>query len=249
MRKAEHAYDIFNEMKGAGIQPDAKTYMKMMDVCVLRNETGRALELFREATASMAAPDVDLYNSFLNVLAEAGDAVIFDAFDELGNDSKNMTIKPNQQTYNTLIKACTKLRRETDPGPDDPLPTDETGMHEREVLLSSRAAERAEKALSIYEEMCRPSAPVKPDTETYDILMDVCYIAKDPAKARDLLEQMTGRGIPPSITTYNKMLNTFVIADDPSITDVFNVLKTGYAPPFLNFQPTYTINSFTNNPL
>ena len=228
MGKAETAYDIFKEMKDSGIQPDTKTYMKMMDVCVLHSETGRALSLFKEASEHMPVPDVALYNSFLNVLAEAGDVVIFDAFKEIGSDTSNLNIKPNQQTYNTLIKACTRLRRQGDPGPDDPLPTDEQGMSEREQLLRTRSAERSQKAFSIYAEMVLPSATVQPNTETYSILMDVCCLSTDTARARSLLDDMRGRAITPTITTYNKMLNVFFAAGDPAITDVFTMLKAGY---------------------
>eukprot|EP01063_Lacrimia_lanifica_P022482 TRINITY_DN3005_c0_g1_i5.p1 TRINITY_DN3005_c0_g1~~TRINITY_DN3005_c0_g1_i5.p1 ORF type:complete len:756 (+),score=335.62 TRINITY_DN3005_c0_g1_i5:41-2308(+) len=238
MGKAETAYELFDEMKEHGIQPDVVTYIKMMGVCCLNKETDRAYDLFQEASEKMVVPDIELYNAFVNVLAEAGDPEVFDSFQRFTTDRTN-NLKPNHKTYNTMIKVCTKLRREGDPGPNDPLPTDEDGLRSREELIAIRNTERQQKGLAIYSEMCDNNCPVKPNADTYGALLDVCHLTKDIERARSVVDDMQARGLVPTITTYNKLMMVFVAANDPAIREIFDMLKQRNDPgPNLE---TYTI--------
>eukprot|EP01064_Diplonema_japonicum_P009991 TRINITY_DN17374_c0_g1_i1.p1 TRINITY_DN17374_c0_g1~~TRINITY_DN17374_c0_g1_i1.p1 ORF type:complete len:892 (+),score=218.73 TRINITY_DN17374_c0_g1_i1:53-2728(+) len=238
MGKADTAFEIFDEMKEAGIQPDLATYIKLLNVCVLNHDTQKAIHLFDEAIENKIIPDVSLYNAFINVLAEAGDELIFEIFSQLSTLLQHLNIKPNQQTYNVLIKACTQLRRPGDPSPDDDLPTNKSDMQIREDLIRERNTERTRKAFEIYEQMCKPTSPVKLDVVTYTTLMDVCAITGDTEKARELLEDMKQRDVSPTILTYNKMMNVFVSADDESIVEIFDVLRNGD-------EPTLNLESYT----
>eukprot|EP01062_Namystynia_karyoxenos_P040019 TRINITY_DN2917_c0_g1_i1.p1 TRINITY_DN2917_c0_g1~~TRINITY_DN2917_c0_g1_i1.p1 ORF type:complete len:882 (+),score=319.89 TRINITY_DN2917_c0_g1_i1:77-2722(+) len=228
MGRAEAAYEVFGEMKRQGIKPDKATYVKMMDVCVIRSETDRASDLFRESKRTCILPDIEMYNAYMNVLAEAGDAHIFTVFDEVVKDVDHLNLKPNQVTYNTLIKACCKLKRPDEGSPRGPLDATERARLEEEKLEWN--VHRASKAFRLYEQMCEKNSPVQPNVDTYNTLIDVCSLTQDIARARELMRDMQARDHAPTITTYNRYLNVFVAADDDGIVDVFNILKQQQGP-------------------
>eukprot|EP01065_Artemidia_motanka_P035359 TRINITY_DN43283_c0_g1_i1.p1 TRINITY_DN43283_c0_g1~~TRINITY_DN43283_c0_g1_i1.p1 ORF type:complete len:901 (+),score=308.83 TRINITY_DN43283_c0_g1_i1:61-2703(+) len=237
MGRADAAYDVFEEMKRAGIKAAKETYVKMMDVCVLRGETERAGDLFREAKRKCILPDIEMYNAYMNVLAEAGNEHIFTVFDEVCKDYDHLNIKPNQVTYNTLIKACCKLRRPGEGMRRGPLDAAERAQLEEEEIEWNK--HRAREAFKLYEQMCEKTSPVQPNVDTYNTLIDVCCITKDIAKARDLMRDMQARDHTPTITTYNRYLNVFVAADDDGIVEVFQILKQPSGP-YPNLE-SYTI--------
>jgi pentatricopeptide repeat protein len=201
MGLTERAFALFNEMKDeAGIVPDTSVFVIMMDVCVLGKDKKRAFGLFEEAKSRGTTPDIKLCNALMNVLAESGDDQVFEVFEEIRTGRIGMNVRPSQDTYNLLMKACV-------------------------------VSKNTERALNLYREMIGKVCPIKPDTVTYNILMDVCAINKDIETVRSLVLDMRRRDVVATITTYNKMMNVFVEAQDPGIVELFDdIRKNGPTP-------------------
>uniref|UniRef100_A0A7S1JBE8 PROP1-like PPR domain-containing protein n=1 Tax=Eutreptiella gymnastica TaxID=73025 RepID=A0A7S1JBE8_9EUGL len=204
----EKAWEVFNQMNAMGIKPDKQTYMHMMDVCVLNHETERAHELLAEAKAHQILPDADLYNRLLNVLAESSDPTIFQTFE----DMLGLTIKPNQDTYNILMKACEKMRN-----PDKAFslyadmsskqsPVKPNMITYNTLIDICKHARDTERARNLLYDMTRRSVPVK--IATYNRIMKVFVEALDPGCV-DLFNTVRNDGPQADLETYTILLTYY----------------------------------------
>eukprot|EP00760_Papus_ankaliazontas_P003321 PhM_4_TR1154/c0_g2_i1/m.3435 len=199
----DRAFALFEELKDeAGIVPDTSVFVVMMDVCVMGKDKRRAFQLYEEARSQGNTPDIKLCNALMNVLAELGDDQVFEVFEDIRSGRVGHNVRPTQDTYNILMKACVQSKH-----PD--------------------------RALGIYRDMTSKSCLVKPDTITYNILMDVCALNKDIDTVRSLVLDMRRRDVPATITTYNKMMNVFVEAEDAGIVEIFEDIRRNGPPPNL----------------
>ena len=201
----DKAWEIFQQMNQMGIKPDKKTYMHMMDVCVLKRDTQKACELMAEAKAHQILPDVDLYNSLMNVLAESRDPSIFQTFDEM----TSLTIKPNQDTYNILMKSCEKSENATRAfalyadmsAKGSPV---KPNLQTYNILMDvCRVTKDTQKVRSLLDDMKKRGLPIT--IATYNRIMRVFVKAKDPG-AVDLFNTIRRDGPQPNLETYTILL-------------------------------------------
>ncbi len=212
----ERAHNYFAELKAnKHIKLNKYVYIKMMDVCSIKSEKQTAFRLFDEAETQGIPQDTQLYNALMNVLAECSDPGIEGVFERLKSDKKGLGIKPDQDSYNILLKAYYKMKNSV-------------------------------QAFAVYKEMSSPGCPIKPDVVTYGILLDVCAMKRDVKLASELILDLKARNVTPSISTYCRLMNVFVQANDPGIATVFEDIKQHGPKPNLEAY-TVLLTFYQNN--
>ena len=201
----ERAYLLYDEMRERGLKIAKSVVVVMLDVCAARQDKAKAYGLLAEAKAAGLRLDIQLYNSLLNVLAEAGDAQIFDELKRLKVDKEGLGLKPNTESYNLAIKACLKMRDL------------EGAMGIYAELCDPQGP-----------------AVAGPNAVTFATLFDLCSLEKDAATATKLMAAIKASQIPVTIHTHCRYLNVFVAAADPRAVQLFEESKRSGPRPDLD---------------
>eukprot|EP01006_Ploeotia_vitrea_P019100 TRINITY_DN51183_c0_g2_i1.p1 TRINITY_DN51183_c0_g2~~TRINITY_DN51183_c0_g2_i1.p1 ORF type:complete len:798 (-),score=74.75 TRINITY_DN51183_c0_g2_i1:96-2489(-) len=220
----DKAMDVFSIMNDVGIKPDKLTYVKMMDVCAIQRDVTRAQELFSEAKSFNIPPDVDLYNALLNVQAVAADETIFKTF----QDMQELTIKPNQLTFNTLMKACETIKNpekafelyEEMLSPQCHVKPDTTTYNTlMDVCCIKQDTPRAADLLM---DMKNTGVPIS--VTTYNRIMNVFAQANHDGIV-DLFKAISKDGPRPNLESHTILLSYYCKKMDPGILTVFDDMK------------------------
>eukprot|EP01083_Nonionella_stella_P268465 907576_1 len=97
--------DDFEEMLGRGEQPDAFTFSALFKACATRRPPActTAEGLWADMLAMGIRPNTVVVNAMINVLASAAD---IDGSDQYYSQLERFGLKPDLQTFNSLMRAC-----------------------------------------------------------------------------------------------------------------------------------------------
>eukprot|EP00742_Colponemidia_sp_Colp-10_P020285 GILJ01023624.1.p1 GENE.GILJ01023624.1~~GILJ01023624.1.p1 ORF type:complete len:590 (-),score=109.27 GILJ01023624.1:11-1516(-) len=197
----DKAYYYLDEIRERGLKLTKSLVIVMLDVCASSQDKAKAFALMNEAKLSGLRLEIQLYNSLLNVLAEAGDAQIFDELKKLKIDKEGLGLKPNIESYNLVLKGCLKMR------------------DVENALVIYRELCDPQSPLA------------GPNAITYSTLFDLCALEKDVATATMLMDAIKGSHVPVTIHTHCRYLNVFVAAGDAKAVQLFDEIKrNGPAP-------------------
>jgi pentatricopeptide repeat protein len=234
MHQPDEAYRLFDEMKLRGIQPDRAIFIKLIDVCSLNAEKTRAFAVFEEAKAQGLTPDTELYNALLNVLAECCDAQVFDIFNDLKYDRHRLSIKPNQDSYNILLKASLKqnnlkhalMLHEEMCDPSCIVSPDTVSYG----LLMDVCAAHRDVALAADFILDMKRRNVAPTINTYSRFMNVFVQADDPGVV-EVFDDIKRHGPAPNLEAYTTLLDYYFRTKNDAITALFeDMMKAGVEP-------------------
>lgn len=201
MKLPKMAFIFFKEMKERDMAPTKDIFILMLRVCCVEGQRHEATVLFEESR-SLGMVDVDLYNGKMDVLANAKDEELFNAFDALRHDRDRLSLKPNDDSFNVVLSGCFRMKQ-------------------------------VDRALGLYEEMCAPDSPTPPNTSTYGLLIDIASLVKDTKMAANFILDMKRRRVPVTTTTYCRLLNCYVEADDQGVVMLFEDMLRHGPPPSL----------------
>jgi len=111
----EEAQSFFKKMNdGYGLEPDMYTYSSMLKVCATARDLETARSLIAEMNASGIAQDRVAMNTMIDVYAECcnrknGKEYLAECR-EMIEDMKGVEVTADRQTYNTLLKLCSRGR-------------------------------------------------------------------------------------------------------------------------------------------
>eukprot|EP00331_Platyophrya_macrostoma_P026364 CAMPEP_0176463164 /NCGR_PEP_ID=MMETSP0127-20121128/35710_1 /TAXON_ID=938130 /ORGANISM="Platyophrya macrostoma, Strain WH" /LENGTH=450 /DNA_ID=CAMNT_0017855241 /DNA_START=128 /DNA_END=1476 /DNA_ORIENTATION=+ len=203
MKLTKMAFIFFKELKERDLRPDKDLFLLMMRVCCLEGQKTEAAMLFQEAKTA-GVLDVEVYNGRLEVLANAKDGdELFNAFERLRTDADRMSLKPNEDTYNVVLRGCYKLQ----------VPEKALALYDTMTQPNSTAP--------------------PPNTETYGVLIDIASLSKDTKMATNYILEMKRRRVPITIATYCRLMYCFVAADDAGIVSIYDELRQHGPPPNL----------------
>lgn len=94
------ALAAFEEMKGAGIEPDMRAYNILMDAYGNGLQWERALATYDEMKAAGIQPDVGTYNVLIDACTKGAQ---WERAMAMLQEMKSAGVEPNRDTYNTLI--------------------------------------------------------------------------------------------------------------------------------------------------
>lgn len=239
------AFELFQLMKmkraEAGgdkkLMPDRTIFIKLIDVCAMALKKEKAEDLFNECLASDILPDTDLYNALLNVLAECCHPDVHLWFNRLKGPSEGLSVKPNQDSYNIMLKAALKTssmdeakklyREMTSPtclvSPD----TSSYGI----LMDVCATCKDVKSAGDFMEEMRRRRVP--PTINTYVRFMRVFVAANDNGVV-EVFENMKRHGPKPNLEAYTVLLQYYLATRNDAIYPLFEEMKKEGVDPDLN---------------
>ena len=232
----DKAYALFDELKERGIKPGEKIYIKMMDVCAIRAEKARAFAIFEEAKSAMGQSlTIQVQNALMNVLAECSDPQIFDLFKDFQKDVHvHLSIRPDQDSYNILLKACCKLQnfdRAMQLYQDmcDPLAPVHPDAVSYGYLMDLCAARKdVPTAASLILDM--KNRNVASTVNTYTRLMNV-YVQAGDSGVIEVFESMRANGPAPNLDAYTTLLSFYLQRKDEAILTLFEDMKKAGVEP------------------
>jgi pentatricopeptide repeat domain-containing protein 1 len=251
-RMQGRAFDVFADMKLAGVRPDVFTYSAMIAVCASSGSARKALQLLDEMKTAGLEPNVVTYSSLVSACGKG--RMLKEALAVL-DEMKQVGVTPNEQTFNSLISACGKVAK-PDVAFEMLAAMKAGGLRPNEftfnALISACAKGRRQKeAFAVFEDM--KAAGVSPTVLTYNTLISAQldekpYLIEDDAEfgvlrgarldtgalnsALDILQDMKVAGIAPDVATYNHLIHICKrsIRPDQAI-DLFNEMKTAGLTP------------------
>ena len=233
----EEADKLYHEMVSRHIKPDRTVFVKLIDVCAVKKDQKLAQEYFDSAEAQGITPDVELYNALLSVLAECKDTKIFAVFNELKGDMKQLSVKPNRDSYNVLLKGCLRLD-DVDMAMRvyaemcDPTCVVSPDTVSYRILLDLCAQNKdVERASEFVLDMKRRNVP--PTINTYSRFMNVFVQANDPAIV-NVFEDIKRHGPKPNLEAYTTLLEYHFRNRKRDIIGVFEDMKHNNVDPDLH---------------
>lgn len=218
----EGAQCFVKKMKdGIGLEPDAYTYSALLDVCVNARDLETARSLFDEMNASGIKQDKVTMTTMIDVYAECcneenGEQYLENCR-ELIKEMERKEVIANIQTYNTLLKLCTRGEltvnamsildkiRANHMQPNivsyntvlDGISKDQKLSHEEVLTLSSK----------IINEMKEEEIPL--NTTTYNSLISVALRLEDLQLAVQMFKEMKTVKVKPDYITYGIMIKCY----------------------------------------
>ena len=233
----DRAYAYFDEMKRVGIRPDRDVFMRLLGVCAIKAEKGRAFAVFDEAKQFGVTVDIELHNALLNVLAESCDPQVFGVFGDLRNDHQKLSIKPNQETYNIMLKACYKQKN-----------TSQALLYYQEMLRTSSPVSPDATTYAWLMDVCSLTADVAratdlildmrrrhipPEIHTYTKFMNV-FVAANDAGIVDVFEGLKRHGPQPNLEAYVMLLSFHLKNKSDAIVALYDDFRASGIEPDLS---------------
>ncbi|XP_078159438.1 tetratricopeptide repeat (TPR)-like superfamily protein isoform X1 [Carex rostrata] len=194
VRRVDLALKIYEELKAVGgrgsLELDAYTYTSMIKVLSAEGMWETVLTIKEDMSSAGVRPNLITWSLILSTCANCGLADrALKLFDEMLRDN----CLPNTHCCNTILHACVK-----------------SFQFDRAFHLYHfwRACgirippEMESKADSIMNPF---ASPFKPTVFTFNILMKAC--GTDYHRARALVREMTGLGIPPDVVTWSTLID------------------------------------------
>lgn len=237
MNLPEEAYRLFDEMKERGIKPDRTIFIKLIDVCALKAEKARAYSFFEEASETGITRDTDLYNAYMNVLAESCDPMVLEIFNDLRHDRLRLSIKPNQDSFNLMLKAAHKMNNVaqamlTYKEMCDPSCVVAPDTVSYGILMDLCAQNKdVARAAELIKDMKRRRVP--PTINTYSRFMNV-FVQADDHGVVDVFEDIKKHGPPPNLEAYTTLLDFYYRNRDDHILALFDDMKKAGVDPDLH---------------
>jgi pentatricopeptide repeat protein len=237
MGVTEKAHEHFVKMKQRGIKPDRHIYIKLIDVCALKAEKQTAFDLFDECCAQGIIPDTGLFNALINVLAECCDPRVHEIFLKLKHDTDGLSVKPNQDSYNLMLKAALKTRRLDDANRlyqemTSPTCVVSPDTASYSILMDICAACKDVRRAAYYIEDMR-RRHVTPTINTYSRFMNVFVAAGDPGVV-EVFENIKRHGPQPNLEAYTTLLQYYLETRNDAIIGLFDDMKRDGVDPDLN---------------
>ena len=228
---------------GRGVAPNLDTYTIMIEASERLGHSDKAYALFEELKDVRGLkPSKAVYIKMMDVCSlKSEKARAFAIFDE----AKASDLSIDTELFNALMNVLAEC---SDPGIFEVFEklkadTQRLGIHPDQdsyniILKACLKMKSASQAFSVYRDMCQPESPVHPDTVAYGILLDVCALKKDIKQAAELILDLKRRNVPPTISTYCRLMNVYLQANDTGIVQVFEDIKQHGPTPNLE---AYTI--------
>eukprot|EP00210_Caulerpa_lentillifera_P003343 g3190.t1 len=190
--------DLMAECDKKGIRMDGPSYTSLLSACANASNLGTALKPWKRIAKDGIKRNVIQYNAMINVYGSVGD---LKGATDLFNEMKSKELKPDAQTYSTMIKCHEKLG---DPSKPD-------------VYLKPCLDLMAE---------CDQKG-IKLDGPGYTSLLSACANVSNLGTALKLWNKMSREGIERNVIRYNAMINVYgSVGDLKGATDLFNEMKS-----------------------
>ncbi|KAI8088979.1 uncharacterized protein BX664DRAFT_331899 [Halteromyces radiatus] len=113
---ASTVFDIYQEMKEHGIQPDVVVYSNLLMACGKTGDVGRALDLLKEMQDTKVEPNKYIFNTFLGVLSRSPekDKVALHCARDLWDQMIAIRNYPDTRCYNQYFTLLSQYLSEAD---------------------------------------------------------------------------------------------------------------------------------------
>lgn len=232
LRQAQRSVEVWNHMMASGIKPDLQTWVAMLEGCEKAKDLDGFNAMWTRMQSTRIEPDNYAWTTRIHGLISLRQIdLALRGLDEMGNrwlSAENVKTAPPSNSRNSkraknlppsakVVNNCTKPSIEVI-----------NGAISAVVQLPSKAMWQ-QKRVDYVQKILRwgTKFDVKPDTRTYNILIQLYLQAGDHATAFKVLKQMEANGIPADISTHTMLITAAFdnhTSDDLTETDRANRL-------------------------
>jgi pentatricopeptide repeat protein len=207
------AMGVLDEMAAYSVLPDTATYNELINICVEGSDLGKAEGLLTAMEDRNLPPDATTFSTLIKGYGQAGNlSQALRCFD----DMISAGVRPTTYVCNALADVCIRCGEPARAGKlfdewSQEAPRDARSFN---ILLKALRAEGdVKRALPMVGEM--EAEGVLPDAVTFNTLIDLCGKAGMVEEARDLLEQMGGRGLRVDPHTVHPLAHAMIMRHRP----------------------------------
>ncbi|MCO5570837.1 hypothetical protein L7F22_024565 [Adiantum nelumboides] len=205
----EKAFNLFEELKSEGFQPDLFTYSTVIAGCAKR--TGayeKAMSFVEELSSRGLKPDGFIYSSLLNVCARSG---LENEAKALFEEMQTNGVQPASYHYAALLNMYAEKKK-----PEEAERVFEefqkAGLPLNEVILNSLmkahlSCGKIEEATRVLADM--PSLNCPPGEVTYSLMMDAYCKLGLLERAQSLFEEIKKQNSDPGNYVYSTLISTY----------------------------------------
>eukprot|EP00210_Caulerpa_lentillifera_P000309 g302.t1 len=230
----ESSLSLLDMMKNKyWLEPDKYIYGALLNVCASASDLVAARRIYKEYISSDVEYDIIIFSTMIDVYAqccneENGEQYLKECR-EIMEDMEDRGIIADEETYNTLLKLCTRSNLTTDAinildeiKSNGLFPTVISystvidGISKDKKLSNAEVLDLSSKILRTMEK-----EDIQWDNHTYCSLLSVAIRLRDLDKATQLFNEMKRLRIRPRSVTYAIMIKCYEKLGDPSDSDAY----------------------------
>eukprot|EP00210_Caulerpa_lentillifera_P000300 g293.t1 len=230
----ESSLSLLDTMKNKyWLEPDKYIYGALLNVCASASDLVAARRIYKEYISSDVEYDIIIFGTMIDVYAqccneENGEQYLKECR-EIMEDMEDRGIIADEETYNTLLKLCSRSNLTTDAinildeiKSNGLFPTVISystvidGISKDKKLSNAEVLDLSSKILHTMEK-----EDIQWDNHTYCSLLSVAIRLRDLDKATRLFNEMKRLRIRPSSVTYGNMIKCYEKLGDPSNGDAY----------------------------
>ncbi|KAL6065284.1 Pentatricopeptide repeat-containing protein 1, mitochondrial [Balamuthia mandrillaris] len=220
--KESLALQVIEQMRAAGIKPDAHTFATLIESCCnTLPSLPTAFAFYQRMLQEHILPDSNFFHALLSCCSKAGEGA-WPYTERTWQLMKQHSIRPDLLTYNVLLACCVRENRfEEAFRTFDEMKRE--GFHPDDYTYSALIKacekvgqpERGAEFLSLMQE-----GGVRATVTTYNTLLHGYCSAGEFEEAFALLQQMKAQGLRPNAATFNGMIKGFAPSSASSASSI-----------------------------